>query len=114
MAPQSVPQQVYVPGAPHSRGFFSSLFDLSFTNFITGRVIKVLFVLAIIFAALYALGIVVYGLNLPNPYPIAAVIAAPIVFFLLILGARVQLEILIVIFRMAEHMEEIAEQGRQR
>lgn len=113
--PQQVqPQQVYIPAGPRTPGFFSSLFDLSFTNFITTKLVKLLFIIAIIIAVLEGLGILVYGLNMPSPLPVVGIIAAPVVFFLIILGARVQLEILIVLFRMSEHLAEIAEQGRQR
>jgi hypothetical protein len=106
------------PAAPvqyvASKGFFSSLFDLSFTSFVTGRVIKVLFVLVIILSGLGALGLIVVGVNLPGPLPIVYIIGAPILFFVYVLMARVYMEILIVVFRISEHVTEIAEQGRRR
>ena len=103
-----------VSGAPASRGFFGSLFDFSFSSFVTGKLIKVLYVLAIILAALGAVGIIVFA-NSPmsTMNPVVAIIVAPIIFLLYIILARVQLEILIVIFRMSEHLAEIAEQGRR-
>ena len=103
-----------VSGATASRGFFGSLFDFSFSSFVTGKLIKVLYVLAIILAALGAVGIIVFA-NSPmsTMNPVVAIIVAPIIFLLYIILARVQLEILIVIFRMSEHLAEIAEQGRR-
>ncbi|MBZ2198420.1 DUF4282 domain-containing protein [Occultella gossypii] len=56
-------------GAPQQRdpGFFASLFDLSFSHYITLRFAKVLFILAIIFVALGWLGAVVSAFNF-DPY----------------------------------------------
>lgn len=97
-----------------SRGFFGSLFDLSFTNFITTKVIKFLFVLAIILAGLAAIGMIAFSNNPYNNIPPAlSIILAPIVFFIYVLLARVWMEIIIVMFRMAEHLAEIAQQGRK-
>jgi hypothetical protein len=49
-----------VPSIPsiseaEARGFLASLFDLSFTSFVTTKLIKVLYVLGMILAALWAL-----------------------------------------------------------
>lgn len=117
--PSSVPAPVVIPTVsaarvPASRGFFGSLFDLSFTNFVTTKIIKFLFVLAIILAALVAIGMIAFS---NNPYsnvpPALVIILAPIVFFVYVLLARVWLEIIMVTFRMAEHLAEIAQQGRK-
>jgi len=52
---------VTTPGAPvrleESKGFWGSLFDLSFTSFVTSKVIKFLFVLAIIVLAIGAVAL---------------------------------------------------------
>jgi hypothetical protein len=111
------------------KGFFGSLFDLSFENFVATKLVKVLFVLGIIVAALYAIGIVVMLLSAgisasairggPGSVVvvgavIGALILAPLVFFLMVLGSRIWCEVLIVMFRIAEHTGEIAEQGRNR
>lgn len=54
-------------GAPRSatanpvlthRGFFAALFDLSFTSFVTPRIIKVVYAISIIVIGLFTLGIV--------------------------------------------------------
>lgn len=97
-----------------SKGFFASLFDISFTSFVTGRLIKFLYVLAMIVLALAVIVLVVMAQSQPSPAPLVAIIAAPIAFFLYLILIRVQLEIIIVIFRMSEHLAEIAEQGRRR
>jgi uncharacterized membrane protein YvbJ len=102
-----------VSSAPASRGFFGSLFDFSFSSFVTGKLIKVLYVLAIIVLAVAAVVLVVAAQSQPSPAPVVSIIVAPIAFLLYVILVRVQLEILIVIFRMSEHMAEIAQQGRR-
>jgi hypothetical protein len=102
-------------GVPPQRGFWGSLFDLSFTSFVTIRLIKVLFVLAIIGAAFGAIAVIVYANNPLSPVPgWVGIILAPIVFFLYILIARVYMEIIMVTFRMVEYLRELVEQGRTR
>jgi hypothetical protein len=45
------------------KGFFGSLFDLSFTSLVTTRIIKVLYVLAIIVIGIYALIFIAGGFS---------------------------------------------------
>src|SRR5689334_5204784 len=100
---------------PGQRGFFGSLFDLSFTSFVTMKVIKVLFVLAIIGAALVAISLVAFS-NTPygNLPPVVAIILAPILFFVYVLLARVWMEILMVTFRIEQYVAELVQQGRNK
>src|SRR5215471_21820754 len=116
--PVFTPPPVITAGTPahydEAKGFFGSLFDFSFSSFVTSRIIKFLYVLGMIVLAVAIIIFVVAAQNQPNPVPLVAIIAAPIVFFLYLILIRVQLEILIVIFRMSEHLSEIAEQGRRR
>ena len=98
----------------HAKGFFGSLFDLSFTSFITSKIIKFLYVLIIILLGLGAIAVIVLAQNQPSPMPILSFIVAPLAFFLYLILARVQLELIIVIFRMSEHLGEIADQGRKK
>jgi len=42
------------------KGFFRSLFDLSFTSFVTARVVKFIYVISLIFVVLYVLSTVGY------------------------------------------------------
>lgn len=103
-------------GGPGPRGFWGSFFDLSFTNFVTMKVVKVLFVLAIIGAVLGTIFIMVSASELRGlPVPTALiVILAPIIGLLYLLIARVYMEIITVTFRMVEYLRELVEQGRGR
>ncbi len=96
-----------------NRGFFGSLFDLSFTEFVTTRVIKFLYVLSIIAAGLMALATVIGGFAGGAAGGLLALVISPVVFLLSVLMARVWLEVIIVLFRIAENTGRLVEQGKQ-
>jgi uncharacterized protein DUF4282 len=94
-------------------GLLSSLFDMSFTTFVTSKLISLLYAMAIAFAALVAAALLVSGFSQGTLVGLLMLIVAPLVFLATIIYARVILEIMIVVFRMAEHLAEIAQQGRR-
>ena len=94
------------------KGFFSSLFDLSFTEFVTTRIIKVLFVLCIIGSGLAALGILIGSFRTGAGGVIIGLIVAAITFLLSVLASRIWLEVIIVLFRIAENTARMAEQSK--
>lgn len=94
------------------KGFFAELFDISFSDFITTKIIKVLYVISIVGAALLALSMIVQAFTLQGATAgILAVIISPIVFILAVIGARVYWELIIVLFRIADNTEKMAERG---
>ena len=106
----------YVPpvSAAEATGFLAALFDLSFTTFITSKLIKILFVISIALAALGALFLIISGFNVGVlPGILMLVVGAPLLFFFYVIYARVMMEVLIVIFRCSEYLAEIAQQGRR-
>jgi hypothetical protein len=96
-----------------NKGFFGGLFDLSFTEFVTIRVIKVLYILAILISAIGALVLLIGGIAKGGGMAFIAIILAPIAFFLYILMARIWLEVIIVLFRIAENTGRLVEQGEK-
>lgn len=90
------------------KGFFASLFDLSFTEFVTPRIIKVLFLLAIILLAVGALGVIVNGFANSLLLGLAALVFSPILFLLYVLCVRVWLEVIIIMFRIADNTRQTA------
>jgi hypothetical protein len=96
-----------------NRGFFEALFDFSFRSFITSKLIPVLYVLVMIGAVFYALFVLIALSQATQGGIIIGLIAAPIVFFFAVLFGRVYLEVIIVLFRIAESVAEIASQGRR-
>lgn len=96
----------------NSGGFFAGLFDFSFTKFVTPRIVAVLYGIGIIATGIAALAIVIAGFSNGFGSGIAALVAAPIVFFIYLLFLRVGLETLIVAFKNAESNRQIAENTR--
>ena len=115
-APDSVP------------GFFKSLYDLSFTEFVTPRMVRIIYIIALVAAALWCVGLLFGGFSTlgvviqmqNSPYGqnaassslgvlgLGEIVGAPILFIVFSIAARMQLEVLIAIFRIAENTTLIA------
>jgi hypothetical protein len=89
------------------KGFFGSLFDISFTSFITTKIIKFLYVLALIIVGLFALIFVVAAFRASAAAGVfTLVILAPLLSLIYIVYARVTLELIIQIFRIVELLRD--------
>ena len=98
------------------QSFWGGLFDMSFQEFVTIRVIKVLFILAIIGAAIAGIGMLITGFmafQFGAGRALLMIIGAPIMFFVYVLLARIWLEVVVVMFRIAENTTTLVEQGKQ-
>jgi hypothetical protein len=93
------------------KGFFASLFDLSFSEFITPRIIKLLFIISIIVSAIGAGMLLVSGLDQGDGAAFFALIGAPLLFLLYVIMARVWLEVIMVLFRIADNTDQLAGRG---
>jgi hypothetical protein len=94
-------------------GFFGALFDFSFTRFVTEKIIMALYVLAIVLFIF----VVIYGIVsafsrgfLPG---IISLVFSPIVLLVYIVVVRVWLEFIVVVFRIADHAQQIAVNTRK-
>ncbi len=94
------------------KGFLGSLFDLSFTEFITTRIIKFLYIVGIIIAAITAIAIIISGFGQGFVVGIISLILSPIIFLLYVLIFRIWLELIIVIFRIAENTGHLVEKNK--
>ncbi len=95
------------------KGIVKALFDLSFTEFVTTRLIRFLFVLAIISSAIMAVFFVVAVVSTGEDLMgIVALVLAPVVFLLYVLFSRIICELLIVQFRIAENTGRLVERSR--
>jgi hypothetical protein len=90
------------------RPFFSSMFDFTFTAFITTRVIKLIFGLAIFFSGLLALMLVVSAFQTHASFGVLVLLVSPLLFLFYVAAARVALELVIVIFRIHEDIARMA------
>ena len=91
-----------------TKGFLGSLFDLSFTEFITTRLVQFIYILAIILAVIVTLMSVIAGFGEGFGRGLLGLIISPVVFLLIVLYARITLELVIVVFRIAENTGRMA------
>jgi hypothetical protein len=92
-----------------SKSFLAALFDFSFSEFITVKLIKILYVIGIIIAGIAALIMIGGGFRASFFAGLLALIISPIVFLLYILVIRIWLELIIVLFKIADNTKNIAE-----
>ena len=89
--------------------FFKSLFDMSFDDFITTKIIKILYIISIVFSAIMGLVIIFSGFATNSgAMGILFLILGPVVAFINIIMSRIWLELIIVIFKIAENTSRIA------
>ena len=86
-----------------NKGFFGSLFDLSFSELVTTKIVKMLYIITMGLSGLTALGMVIGGFSDSAGTGFGMLILAPIVFLLQILFARIWLELVIIVFKIAEN-----------
>jgi hypothetical protein len=89
------------------KGFLAALFDVSFTSFVTTRIIKVIYVITLVLIGLGALAFAVAAFSQSAAGGLfVLLIVAPLGALLYVIYARVLLEIVIAIFRIMEHTGE--------
>jgi uncharacterized protein DUF4282 len=96
-----------------AHGFFSSLYDFSFHALVTPKIIRVLYAIVLIGLALFSVVFLISGFMpsytlLGSSGPTAGgvlmhVIGAPVIFVVGSLVARIYLELVIVVFNIAEN-----------
>lgn len=102
------------PRYNNDKGFFGSLFDFSFDNFIAPKLVKFLYVVSLILLSLVAIGYVIFGFAAMASgdsngavVGLLLIVAAPLVWFLYVMVTRVWLELLIVMFKISEDIKDI-------
>jgi hypothetical protein len=94
-----------------AESFFRSLFDYSFSSFVTPRIIKILYVLATIVISLWTLFLVLAGFNVSSTAGLLMlIIVGPLFFVVSMIYARVVLELVIVFFRINGNVQEIRDE----
>ena len=98
----------------NEKGFVESLFDFSFTSFITPRLIKILYAVILIFITIGVIALVISGFSRgAGSGFLSLFIIAPLYAVLLVISARIYLELVIAVFRIVDLLSEVAEQGRK-
>ena len=95
----------------NSKGFFESLFDFSFTSFVTTRIIGVLYALMIAVGVLCLL-VAIFPVFTMSGVSEAGKLA-PFVFVLYVVIARVFCEVIIVLFKIADNTAILAGRHEQ-
>lgn len=88
--------------------FLATLFDLSFERFVTVRLVKVLFIIGLVFSAVTAVTLIVQGFEASTGLGVILLLLSPVVFLVYALLVRVGLEVVLVIFRIAEDTRRMA------
>jgi hypothetical protein len=88
--------------------FLKRLFDFSFKKFITTRVVKFIFWINVILAGILGVLTIIGGFKESIGLGIIAVILAPIFYIIYVAILRVTLEVITVVFRIGEDVEEIS------
>ena len=85
------------------KGFLGCLFDVSFLQMITTKLVKIFYIFSIGLSSIIALGMIIGGFSKSAGTGFEMLILAPIVFLLLIIFSRICLELVIVAFKIADN-----------
>ena len=98
--------------AADGRGFLSSLFDFSFTSFVTTKIIRVLYVLILILVALSAFIFTISAFRLGTLTGLLTLVIGDPLFIIIVMAFwRIVLESFVVRFRIAEDVRALRERG---
>lgn len=91
------------------KGFLATIFDFSFTEFVTTKVIKFLLGLAMVANVIFTIFVIIGAFQSGALGGIITLILSPVIYLILMLFSRIYLELIIVIFRIAENLIKIRE-----
>jgi uncharacterized membrane protein len=96
-----------------ARGFLGSLFDFSFTSFVTPKIIKVIYVLVTVWTVIWALIFLRFGFKYGGAAGgfFTLLVVDPILVVLTLGAYRMVLELFMVVHRMYEELKAIRERG---
>ncbi|MCW2934223.1 MAG: hypothetical protein JWM19_5185 [Actinomycetia bacterium] len=100
--------------ATRSKGFVASLFDFSFSSFVTPKLIRALYVLATVWTTVLTIAFCSLCLHFAGnggATVIFLIIAAPILFLLGLGSIRVGLEVFMVLHRLNENIQDIRDRS---
>jgi len=93
--------------------FFTNLFDFSFSEFIVPQIIKILFGIGILASALTALWFIIIGFHGSAWVGILAIIFSPVIFVISVILVRVYLEVVMVLFRIADNITKMVQEKQE-
>lgn len=90
-----------------TRALIAMLFDFSFKRFLTPRLVRILYSLSLLAAILSALAWMASGFRDGIFQGLFTLVTGPIAFIIYVLTARVAMELVLAIFRIAENIEKL-------
>lgn len=103
------------PASTATEGGLAALFDLSFTRFITTSFLRVIYALVLLAIAIVWLGAVITGFASGGVAGgLAALVVGSVIAVVYAIFARVGLEVIVIVFRIADNTAKLVEQGRAR
>jgi len=90
---------------PEEKNFFTGLFDFSFSHSLLRRLVKLLYVIAIVFGGITVVACVVLGYQQSPAQGLINLVAGIVALFVGVLLVRVLLELALAILRIAEGIE---------
>jgi Domain of unknown function (DUF4282) len=102
------------PASVTQRGLLASLLDVTFTSLVGTKLVRMLYVLAMIWIGLAALSYIVLAFRLSSAFGLVMLLVIAPFSSLLALGfTRVLLELCVSIFQVTANSNELVAQGRQ-
>ena len=89
------------------KGFFGSLFDFSFSEFVTPKIISVLYIIGVVVAGIASLILVIGSFRSGVGTGILSLLLMPLYFLLMVIFARVYMEIIIILFKIHEGISSL-------
>jgi uncharacterized membrane protein len=90
---------------PDEKNFFAGLFDFSFSQSLLRRLVKLLYVIAILFGGIAVVACVVLGYQQSPTQGLTNLVAGIVALFVGTLVVRLLLELCLVIFRIADGID---------
>jgi hypothetical protein len=96
---------------PDEKNFFAGLFDFSFNHQLVRRIVKLLYVIAIVFGGITVVAYVVLGYQQSPAQGLISLVVGIVSLFVGILVTRVLLELALVLVRIAEGIDRATHPG---
>ena len=96
-----------------NKGFFASLFDFSFENFVFPKVISFIYAIIVVLLVIGYLGLIVFAFGQGSTAVVGAIILGPVVLILYLIMIRAWMEIAIVMFRIYDNTNKIVQMKKQ-
>lgn len=91
------------------KSFIASLFDFSFGSFIVPKLIRLMYIVGLIFGGLYSLSLIGIGFASSTAVGFLALIFTPVIFLVMAILTRSYCELILVQFSLLQNVERIAE-----